>query len=76
MKKKKKSIRAVDVLVTQPDIDIPWKVYTVVSDSEIQISILGDQLFIGGGDYVKLDEARNAIEWFVDQLGGKVKWDK
>jgi len=76
MGRKKKPIRAVDILDTQPDIAIPWEVYTVISDSRIQITFAGNQLSIGGGDYVELYEARSAIEWFVDQLGGKVKWDK
>jgi len=73
---KKKGLKAVDILITQPDIDIPWEVYAVISDSKIQITFAGNQLSIGGGDYVELNEARDAIEWFVDQLGGKVRWDK
>ncbi len=28
------------------------------------------------GDYVSIEDAREAAEWLVDQLGGKVKWSK
>lgn len=43
-----------------------------------KIHIFGDQIDLGGqdADFCSIDEARAAIEWYVEQFGGKVKWSK
>lgn len=35
----------------------------------------GDQASFGK-DFGSLQELRTAIQWYVDQLGGTVKWEK
>lgn len=35
----------------------------------------GDEVCLKG-DYMNIDEARTATEWLVEQLGGKVEWEK
>jgi hypothetical protein len=36
-------------------------------------TIMGDQVSLGG-DYANVEGARNAIAWYVEQMGGKVEW--
>lgn len=36
----------------------------------------GCQVSIGEADYARLDELREAVEWFVEQLGGNVTWEE
>jgi hypothetical protein len=70
---KQKEKRAIDIIVTQPDIQIPWEVARFMDSKTIRF--FGDQICLSNeGDYATLAEARKAIEWYVDQLGGKVKW--
>lgn len=47
------------------DIEVPYHVWTC----------FGDQASLGE-DAKSLDELRKAIEWYVEQLDGKVKWSK
>jgi hypothetical protein len=58
------------------NVEVPWGPMRVFGAK--QISVWGDQVSLGGTDcdYVYLDEARAAVEWYVTQLGGKVKWTK
>ncbi len=40
-----------------------------------ELQIFGQSISLGAdGDYASLEECRFAIEWFVKQLGGTVKW--
>jgi len=57
-------------------VKAPWAVSRVTGCTEL--SIVGDQVSIGvlDSDYVHLAEARTAIEWYVNQLGGTVTWPK
>lgn len=55
------------------DVDVPFHVYRIIGDK--RISVLGDQVELGfDHDFVSLTEARAAVEWYVQQLGGTVKW--
>jgi hypothetical protein len=42
-----------------------------------KISLHGNQASLTNeADFANLEELRKAIEWYADQLGGKIKWDK
>lgn len=59
------------------EIGIPfWSVSRLIYGSgRRSMRIFGDDLSFGGdGDYCSLKEARTAIQWYVEQLGGAVKW--
>lgn len=58
------------------EVEVPWNVWRFIgSENTKRISIHGDQICLGE-DYGSLDEVRNAIQWYVEQLGGTVKWKK
>lgn len=70
--KKEKTIA--DQLTTVPNIKVPLSTMRVFGSKEV--SIHGDQIaFSSDCDYVTLQEARTAVEWLVEQLNGKVKWE-
>lgn len=71
----RKKMKIKDIVVMQPDVEVPFHVWTLFSEQCKQVQFAGDQLSFGE-DYMDLDSARSAIEWYVDQLGGKVKWSK
>lgn len=71
---KQKEKRAVDMLITQPEIAVPFEVWRIIGAKTI--TFFGDQLCLQNeGDYARLDEARKAVEFYVEQLGGQVKWE-
>lgn len=51
---------------------VPWEVRRLFSEG-LRIGISNEQVSFGG-DYEDVGGARRALEWLVDQLGGKVKW--
>jgi hypothetical protein len=55
-------------------VEIPWQVNRVLGSEHKKIEVAGDQVCIQE-DFVSLEEARDAVEWYVKQLGGKVEWD-
>lgn len=57
-------------------VAIPWEVSHILCSEDFKfISVMGDDISMGH-DYVSLAEARSAVEWYVTQLGGAVKWQK
>lgn len=56
-------------------IDVPYNVWTKFGEKSKQVLIAGDQVSLGE-DYASLEQAQEAIEWYVNQLGGKVEWSK
>lgn len=55
--------------------EYPWHVWTVFFDKKCKPEIMGEQISMGyNTDYKTLDEVRTALEYMVDQMGGKVKW--
>lgn len=55
--------------------DMPYNAWTFFNSK--QLSLAGDQVSLtDDGDYKSLDDARQACEWLVSQLGGKIKWEK
>ena len=64
-------------LKLQKDIEVPWHVWRMFGNCAKHITLLGDQASLTDqGDFANQEELRRAIEFYVDQLGGKVKWDK
>lgn len=62
-------------LKLQKDIEVPWHVWTKFGRSAKSISVNGSQAsFTNEADYGTIEELRLAIEFYVEQLGGKVKW--
>lgn len=54
---------------------IPWHVAHVLSNEHgSYISVSGSDVSLGE-DYVSLEQARKAVEWYANQLGGRIKWE-
>jgi hypothetical protein len=64
-----------DRLFEHTDIEVPYHVWTCFGEKAQSISLAGNQASLGE-DYHSLTELRKAIEWYVGQLGGNVKWSK
>lgn len=61
-------------LKSYENIDVPYHVWTVFGDQSKTIHLAGDQASFGE-DFKYLHELRTAIEFYVDQLDGKVEWN-
>lgn len=61
-------------LVKYKPIEVPYNVWRFIGSNSKYINEAGNAASLGE-DYGTIYELRNAIEWYVDQLGGKVKWD-
>jgi len=59
------------------EVEVPYHVWAVFPNARYNktVSIMGDEVCLGG-DYVTVEGARFAVEWYVQQLGGKVEWVK
>ncbi len=56
-------------------IETPWNVNCAFGKGSL--TLFGSQIcFSNDGDYLDLNQAREVIQWYVLQLGGKVKWNK
>lgn len=64
-----------DRLKEHKDIEVPYHVWTCFGNQSKEVLLSGNQASFGE-DYKSLEELRNAIEWYVEQLDGKVKWNK
>lgn len=53
--------------------EVPWEVWRLFGRNQQRLEIIVDQVSLGE-DIATLSEARKALEWYVDQLGGSVKW--
>jgi hypothetical protein len=63
-------------LKLQKDIEVPWHVWTKFGACAKKVSLHGNQVSLTNeADFANLEELRRAIEWYADQLGGKIKWD-
>ena len=68
-------IRAIEKLEKEAP-EVPWKVWTAFFECEPNVGFFSNQVMMGTGDPKSVEEMREAIEWFADQFGGKVKWKK
>lgn len=66
-------MKAYKLIKIYKPVPIPWNVWRFLGSPQKEISVASYQICIGE-DYGSLEECRQAIEWYVDQLGGKVKW--
>jgi hypothetical protein len=66
-----------DQLKLQYDIEAPYDVWRFFGTKTQNgtVTIAGNQASFGE-DYGTLPELRAAIEWYADQLGGKITWEK
>lgn len=77
--KKTKTKRLVDLAAEVVELEkkvppTPYNVHVALG-AKLNLGFNGD-VCIGSGDcdFVSVKEARSAVEWLVDQLGGKVEW--
>lgn len=70
MSRKKK---IVDIVDSYPEIEVPYDVWRFFGRQCKFVSFAGDQASFGE-DYGAKEELRQCLDWYVDQLGGKVKW--
>jgi hypothetical protein len=64
-----------DQLKLQSDIEVPFEVWRFLGPQSKKILVRGDEASIGE-DYGNKEQLRKALEFYIDQLGGKVKWEK
>ena len=76
MKPKKAATNTVKALIDNyKPIMVPYNVWTVFGEEAKEVRIAGDQACFGC-DYKSLPQLREAMEWYVSQLGGAVKWEE
>lgn len=69
--------RIVEQVMMQEDIEVPYDVWTKFGESAQNITIMGKQVSLTDeGDFATIEELRTAIDFYVHQLGGTVKWSK
>lgn len=52
---------------------VPFQVFRALGDKEM--CIMGDQVALSSNtDFVTMDEAREAVKWYVVQLGSRCTW--
>lgn len=69
-------MKIIDIINNTPDtMEVPWGVWTCFGQNTKQIMFAGKQVSLGE-DFKSVQEVRAAIEWYANQLGGKVKWSK
>ena len=57
--------------------EYPHVVWTKIFGSRFKPLITGNQICLSNdADYASVSEAREAVEYLVEQLGGTVKWKK
>jgi hypothetical protein len=66
-----------DSLKEKHTIEVPWNVWTKFGEQCKVIELMGEHAFLSkDSDSGSLQELRDAVEWYVTELGGKVKWEK
>lgn len=69
--------KIIEQVKLQEDIEVPWHVWRMFGHCAKRISLHGNQASLTNeGDFGNQEELRKAIEFYVDQLGGTVKWGK
>lgn len=70
-------MKVIEQVKIQKDIEVPWNVWTKFGESAKHITIMGKQVSLTSeGDFGSVEELRKAVEFYVEQLGGTVKWSK
>jgi hypothetical protein len=68
------SKKLIEQIKLQKDIDVPWNTWRFFASSCKKINLAGEQASFGE-DYGSVEELRKAVEFYVEQLGGKVSWE-
>lgn len=70
-------MKIIEQVKLQEDIEVPWHVWRMFGHGAKHITIMGKQVSLANeGDFGSVEELRRAIDWYVEQLGGTVKWGK
>lgn len=71
-------IKAIQEIGTEVEIPFFEVSRVLFGSGTKKVTLFGELICLGGddADYVSLEECRTAIEWYVMQLGGTVKWKK
>lgn len=62
-------------LKLQSDIEVPFEVWRFLGGQSKKILVRGDEASLGE-DFGNREQLRKALEFYIDQLGGKVEWEK
>lgn len=71
-------MKLIDKLKAQQELildHVPYECISVFGNRTIHFRLMDTEICLGE-DYVSLETARKAVEWYVEQLGGTVKWSK
>lgn len=63
------------IVKMNPDTKVPFDTWRCFGERQKHVHLSGTQICLGE-DYVTIEEARQAVKWYVEQLGGFVKWNK
>lgn len=54
-------------------VQVPFSVKRAFQ-GDLELIIMGNQVSFGE-DYLYIEEAREVVQYFVEQMGGKVEWE-
>lgn len=77
--KSKKLINSVKEVVKINDIipEYPYIVWNTLIGKRFKPRISGEEILLApDADYTTIDKAQEAVAYLVEQLGGKVTWEK
>jgi hypothetical protein len=57
-------------------VEVPYRVWVLFGDQCKTILLSGSNQISLGEDYKSVDDIRKALDWYVEQFDGKVKWKK
>lgn len=71
----KKKALILEGVVEQPSLKVPWEVWTAFGQAAKEVSFIGNQIALtDDSDFVTIERAREAVQWYVENLGGSVNW--
>jgi hypothetical protein len=68
-------MKIIEQLKLQKNIEVPYHVWRMFGEKCKFITLAGSQASLGE-DYGTVGELRKAVEFYVEQLGGTVKWSE
>ena len=68
-------MKIIEQLELQKDLEVPHYVWRMFGEQCKFITFAGNQASLGE-DYGTTEELREAVKFYVEQLGGTVKWSK
>lgn len=58
------------------EVEVPYFCWVLFGEAAKRITISDSEQICLGEDYKSIDQIRDALDWYVDQFGGKTKWGK